>query len=196
MMEMTAALFSSRVKAQVLRLLFGLRPAELHVREIARRAGLNDATVRQELGRLKGAGLLSFRRDGNRALYRANSSHPLYPDLRNIVLKTAGLADVLREVLGPPEVRIAFVFGSVAAGTESPESDLDLMVIGRSSLRKIASKLAGASARLGREVNPHVLTPAEVLRRKRTRDPFLTGVLASPKIFVVGDDHELGALGC
>src|SRR5438445_582857 len=98
-MDNLTRLLSSHVKAEVFRLLFGPDARELHVREIARRARLNDATVRQELKRLAGLHLVAGRRSGNRAYYRAEQSNPLYSDIRNIVLKTSGLVDILRQAL-------------------------------------------------------------------------------------------------
>src|SRR4029434_2282466 len=115
-MSTLADLLSSRVKAEILRLLFGPSASELHVREIARRPGLNDATVRQELKRLTGLGLIESRRDGNRTCYRANPLNPLCPDLKNLVLKISGLGDALRKALQHPDVHTAFVFGSLVAG--------------------------------------------------------------------------------
>ncbi|MBI3272989.1 MAG: nucleotidyltransferase domain-containing protein [Planctomycetes bacterium] len=194
-MDTLSVLLASRVKAELFRLLFTVPAREIHVRELARRARLNEATVRQELRRLSGLGLIEVRRDGNRAYYRANPRHPIYPDLRNLVLKTSGLAEVLREALRHPAVGLAFVFGSIAAGTERPESDVDLMVIGEIGLREVSKLLSGVGGKLGREVNPHVLTREEFGRRKRTRDHFLGSVLNAPKMFVIGDDLELEAMG-
>ena len=194
-METLTELLSSRVKAETLRLLFGPGAGELHVREIARRAGLNEATVRQELKRLMGLGLLAYRRDGNRSFYRANTEHPLYPDIRSLVLKTSGLVDVLHEALVSPEIRVAFVFGSLADGTEKPGSDVDLMVIGEPTLRQVTKMLSGVSSRLGREVNPHVFRPQEFARRMKSRDRFLTAVRGGSKLFIVGSAHELEAVG-
>ena len=194
-MDALARLLSSRVKAETFRLLFGPGAGELHVREIARRAGLNDATVRQELKRLTDLRLLTCRRDGNRAFYRANAEHPLYAEIRGLVLKTSGLADALREALASPDIRAAFIFGSLAEGTEKPGSDVDLMVIGDLTLRRVAKLLSGVQSRLGREINPHVLTPQEFAKRRRVRDHFLTALWGAPKLFVVGDAHELEAMG-
>jgi DNA-binding transcriptional ArsR family regulator len=87
-MNALAELLSSRVKAEVFRLLFGLTACELHVRELQRRSGLSVSTVRQELRRLTGLGLVEVRKDGNRTYYRANAEHPLYADIRSLVLKT------------------------------------------------------------------------------------------------------------
>ena len=194
-MDSLVRLLSSRVKAEVFRLLFGAGARELHVREIARQAGLNDATVRQELKKLAGLRLVSARRSGNRAYYHAEKTHPLYPDIRNLVLKTSGLGDVLRQALGKFPVRVAFVFGSIADGSERPESDVDIMAVGSLSLRQASKPLAVAASRLGREINPHVLTPEEYARRTKERDHFLTSVLRRPKLFVIGSDDELEAMG-
>jgi predicted nucleotidyltransferase len=121
--------------------------------------------------------------------------HPLYPEIRSLVLKTSGLADVLREALGQAEILVAFVFGSLAEGREKPGSDVDLLVVGSASLRQVSKLLSGVALRLGREINPHLLTPLEFARRKRDEDNFLTSVLSAPKLFVIGGKDELEAVG-
>ncbi|MGE3434942.1 MAG: nucleotidyltransferase domain-containing protein [Blastocatellales bacterium] len=194
-MNTLAELLSSRVKAEIFRLLFGVAPCELHVREIERQSGLADATVRQELRRLSRLGVVESRRDGNRTYYRANIRHPLYPDIRGLTLKTSGLAGVLREALTHPGIRLAFVFGSMAAGAEKAESDVDLMVVGAVSLRQLSKLLSGVSAKVGREINPHVLTAEEFVRRKKARDHFVSAVSGAPKLFVIGSEDELEAMG-
>jgi DNA-binding transcriptional ArsR family regulator len=188
-------LLGSRVKSEIFRLLFGPAGGELHVREIGRRAGLNDATVRQELKRLTRVGVVEARRDGNRAYYHANALHPLYPDIRNIVLKTSGLVDVLREALSHSGIRLVFVFGSMANGASKALSDVDVMVIGSVGLRQLGKMLSGVGTQLGREVNPHVLTPEEFLRRKQARDHFLTSVLRGSRLWVIGTEDDLAGVG-
>jgi DNA-binding transcriptional ArsR family regulator len=194
-MNTLADLLSSRVKAEIFRLLFGAGAGELHVREIERRSGLADATVRQELKRLTRLGVVEPRRDGNRTYYHANNAHPLYPDIRNMVLKTSGLVDVLREALTHPGVRLAFVFGSLARSTGKAGSDMDLLVIGTISLRQLGKVLSGFATKLGREVNPHVLNPEEFVKRRKTREHFITTVLSEPRLFVIGSEDELKAMG-
>lgn len=194
-MNRLADLLSSRVKAEIFRLLFGGAESELHVREIERRSGLADATVRQELKRLTRLGVVELRRDGNRTYYHANTEHPLYPDIRNMVLKTSGLVDVLQEALTHSGIRLAFVFGSTARGNGKAGSDVDLMVIGTISLRQLGKLLSGVAMRLGREVNPHVLTPEEFAKRMKTRDHFIATVLSESRLFVIGSEDELKAMG-
>jgi len=194
-MSVLAEILSSRVKAEIFRLLFGLSARELHLRELERQSGLALGTVRQELQRLVRLELVTVRRDGNRVYFRANQEHPLYPEIHSLVLKTAGLVDVLREALGREEILAAFVFGSLARAEERAESDVDLMVIGPIALRQVSRRLAAVSAQLGRVVNPHVMTAEDFLRRKTRRDHFLTCVLESPQIFVIGGTHDLEAMG-
>lgn len=195
-MNQLAELLSSRGRAEIFRLLFGPAEEELHVRELERQTGLSDATVRQELKKLARLGVVEVRRDGNRTYYRANDAHPLYPDIRNLVLKTSGLTDVLREALGETEdTELAFVFGSVAGDNAKAHSDIDLMVIGTIGLRQLSKRLSGLEAKLGREVNPHVLTPEEFARRANEGDHFITTALNGPRLFVVGGEDELRRLG-
>ena len=186
---------SSRVKAELLRLLFGLSPAELHLRELGRQSGLSLSTVQQELRRLTRVGLVIARKDGNRVYYRANPDHPVHRDLCALVLKTDGLAGVLQPAMKTREVRLAFVFGSVARGDTGAGSDVDLMVIGEVGLRKLTSLLSGIASRVGREINPHVMTPEEFAKRKMDRDHFVISVLGAPKLFVKGTEHELETMG-
>lgn len=193
-MNMLAEFLSSRSRAEILRLLFGTEGRELHVRELERQSGLADATIRQELKKLTRLGVIVARQDGNRTYYRANVESPLYPDIRNLVRKTSGLTDVLREALGEAEIQIAFVFGSVASGAERAPSDVDLMVIGAISLRQLSKRLSGLATKLGREINPHALTPAEFARRIKGREHFITSVLETPRLFVIGSEDELSRI--
>ena len=194
-MSVLAELLSSRARAGVFHLLFGLRHGELHVRGLARQAGLHEATVRQELRKLKALDLVEERRDGNRAYFSANRDHPLYLEIHGLVLKTSGLVDVLRDALTSADVQIAFVFGSVARGDEQARSDIDLMVIGDIGLRELTARLSGITEQVGRDVNPHVMTVGEYSRRYRAGDHFVTRVLSGPKLFVVGSEDDSGAVG-
>jgi len=186
---------SSQVKAEIFRLLFGPSDPALHFREIERQSGLADATVRQELQRRARLGLIVARKDGNRLCYGSNRDHPLHPDIRNLVLKSTGLVEVLRDALKDKNIVIAFVFGSIASGEYKPQSDVDLMVIGKRGLRKLIPVLSGVSGRIGREVNPHIMTIKEFQKRKAAGDHFLSNFLDSPKLFVTGTEHELETMG-
>jgi len=194
-MDALELLFSSRVKARIFRLLFGPGAPEFHIRELARRAGLHEATVRQELKSQARQRLVLARVSGNRTYYRAHAAHPLAAEIRSLALKTGGMAEALSRALAKAEVRAAFIFGSIADGTETPESDVDLMIIGPLSLREASVAVAGTGASFGREVNPHVLTAKEFARRRAAGDHFVHTVMRGPKVFLVGSERELEAMG-
>jgi len=194
-MNRLAELLSSRTRAEIFRLLLRGLGEELHVREMERRSGLNDSTLRQELRKLIRLDLVQSRRDSNRVYYRAKTENPLYPEIRNLVLKTSGLSDVLKSAIRDKRIRVAFVFGSVARGEEKAGSDVDLMVIGQLGLRDLSRLLSGIEEKIGREVNPHVLREEEFRKRIRAKEHFVSNVMDSPKIFIIGSNRELEAVG-
>lgn len=193
-MDSLHKILSSKVRAEIFRLLFAKRDTELHIRELARRSKLHEATLRQDLAKLKELDLVASRRDGNRVYYRANQDHPIYSEIRGIVLKTSGLVEVMRTALEPADIAVAFVFGSVAAGKESAQSDVDLMVIGNIGLRALSSRLSEISFQVGREINPHVMTESEYRKRIKAKDHFVAHVLSGPKLFIRGCANDFEAM--
>jgi len=172
-----------------------LHPEEsTHVREIARAIGKAPGTLLRELNALAAAGVLVRKPLGNQVHFQANPACPIYEDLRNILKKTVGVADVLREALAPlaAKIRAAFVYGSVARGEERPGSDLDLMVLGEARFADVVAALAPAQETLRREVNPNLYPALEFRKKLAARDPFLGRVLAERKIFIVGGEDDLG----
>jgi len=190
-----ATILSSRVRASIFQHLFGLGEVEIHARELARQSELHEASLRQELRKLLRLELVSERRSGNRVYYKANRDHPLYPDIHQLVVKTAGLVEILADALGKADIDIAFVFGSVAQSKEVAHSDVDLMIIGEIGLRKITALLADISDKIGREINPHVMTESEYRKRAQSDDHFVTHVLSGPKLFIIGNEHDFEAMG-
>jgi predicted nucleotidyltransferase len=195
-MNALAKILSSQIRAGIFEILFGLRDRPVHMREIERLTGFAIGTIQKELKNLQVLDLVIRRRDGNRVYYEANKQNPLYPEIHSLVAKTVGLVYVLKEALeNTKDVHAAFVFGSIAKGDEKAASDVDLMVIGSLGLRKLTALLAGTSEKIGREINPHVLLPSEFNRKRKEGDHFLTSVLREPRIFIIGGDHELEAVG-
>jgi len=162
--------------------------------ELARRMGVPSSSLQRELEGLTEAGILKTHRQGRMAYYQANTDSPLFPDLRGLLLKTAGLVDVLADALKPlaRKLRIVFVYGSIASGSEQSDSDIDLMVVGKISPAELALPLRRARELLGREINPTVYTQAEFDRKRAAKDHFLARVLDKPKLFVLGNSNELG----
>jgi predicted nucleotidyltransferase/AraC-like DNA-binding protein len=186
-------LLLSRIGQQVLGVLL-MHPDRWWYRsELARRLGTPPSSLQKALASLLGSGLLRSRRDGNRLYYQANPEAPLYPEIRIMVAKTVGLVDVVREALAPlsRQITVAFIHGSIARAEESSTSDVDLMIVGTTGLSDLSPALRAAAARLGREVNPTVFSEAELHRKLAARHHFVTSVLDSPKLFVVGTEDDL-----
>jgi len=189
-------LLFSAYRRQVLALLL-LRPQErYHVREIARLTGIVPGSLHRELKLLAAAGLLLREETGNQVLYRANRACPIYEELAGIFRKTIGLADILREALLPigDALELAFVFGSVARGEEHTDSDIDLLVLGPVDFVAVVGALADTHHRLGREVNPVVMTRTEFMQKFHAEDRFVRRIAGEARIFVVGGEDDFGKL--
>ena len=194
-MDILPKILSSKARAEIFRILFGMDSNEYHLREITRRSGLTIGIIRKESINLDLLGLIQKRSSGNRTYYTANKNHPLYETIHNLVLKTSGLFDILRQALSIDSVRIAFVFGSIATGKENADSDIDLFILGNITLRSLSKLLKEPSKKIGREINPHVMTLEEFIKRINERDHFVTSILESPKLMIKGNEDELERMG-
>jgi len=184
------------VRRDILVLLFSHPDRELYMREIARAVGGGTGAVERELRTLSRVGIVIRQKRGNRTYYRANQDCPIYPELHGLVVKTAGVADILREALGQiPRIHLAFIYGSMARGTPDAQSDVDVLVVSDASFADISSALLPAQERLGREVTPSVYTPQEFTDRMRGKHHFLMRVLSEPRIMLIGTPDDLAAMG-
>ncbi len=184
-----------RTRAEILRLLFESGHQEIHLRDLARLAGLSPAALQKELTTLAAKEFVLTRRDGNRLYYRANIAHPLFPELRNIVLKTSGIAAELGRAIASVEgIDLALIFGSVASGTATGQSDVDPLVIGNTGLRKLTPALRGVAESLGREINPICFTPAEWREKREIGDAFTNRVSSEPKLWLKEGPDALAAM--
>lgn len=186
-------LFPNQYRRKVLGLLLMRPEQQIHLRELARVIGAAPGTLKKELDALCEAGLLRAERVGNQVRFCANTAHPVFPELQALIRKTIGLVNALRLSLAPLAGRIdaAFVFGSMASGTESAGSDIDLMVVGDAGFAEIVDATYAAQATLGREINPKVMSASEWQAKKAERNAFLQDVLNKPRIMLIGEADAL-----
>lgn len=187
------ALFS-KVQQRVLAILFGQPSQRFHTNEIIRLTHSGTGAVQRELAKLEAVGLLKIHQVGNQKQYQANQEAPIFSELRNIVLKTFGLADVLRETLRPftSRIQVAFVYGSVAKQEDTTNSDIDLMLLGDNlSYAELYPLLEKVQIKLGRQINPTSYTPMEWARKRKEGNHFIAQILKQPKIFLIGTENEL-----
>ncbi len=189
------SLFSG-VQQRVLGVLFGAPDKSFYRNELMRLTGSGKGALQRELDRLEKAGLVTVRPVGNQKHYQANRDAPIFEELRGIVVKTFGVADVLRRALQPLQKAItaAFIFGSVAKRSDTSASDIDLLVISdKLGYQDLMKALLPAEAALGgRKINPVIHSRAELARKRKERSSFVVRVLEQPKIFLVGDEGDLG----
>ncbi len=193
---MLASFLFGAYRQKVLALMLLHPEQHYHVREIARLTGTSAGTLHKELARLAQAGVLVREEVGNQVRYGANRQCPIFPELAGILRKTEGLADVLKASLAVlcGRVELALVFGSVARGAEGPRSDVDVLLVGEIGFAEAVAALHEAQSHIGREINPVVLSPAEFREKTRAGDTFLAEVLHNEKLFLMGDEHDLGKL--
>jgi predicted nucleotidyltransferase len=167
-----------------------------YMSDLAKRLGRTPSTLQRPLESLVEAGILKRSTEGNRVYFKRDLDCPFLPELQSLLVKTVGMADILRELLRivAKRIRVAFVYGSVARGEETSQSDVDLFVVGEATLADLTPILQKAEKRLGRLVNATILSVAEFRAKLASKNHFLRSVLAREKIFVLGTEHALEEL--
>jgi predicted nucleotidyltransferase len=192
---LSAALFGKGRRA-ILALFYTRVDEAFYLRQVARVTGVGLGAVQRELQQLSRAGIITRTVRGRQVYYQANPTCPIFSELKSLIVKTAGIADVLRTALAilSDRIDIAFIYGSVARGTEIRTSDIDLLVIGDATFGDVVSALGPGQDMLGREINPTVYPKAEFKAKAKAGQHFLRAVMKGPKIFLVGDESELARL--
>ena len=170
-----------------------LRPdASFHLRELARLTGSHAGTLGRELDKLTESGLVLRAEQGNQVHYRANRGSLLFDDLAAMFRKTHGAVPALQEALAPLDdrIRVAWVFGSVAQGTEGEGSDIDLLVLGEVGFADLVRAVNPLQESLRREINPGLYSVAEFQARLASGDACARELLDKPKLFVKGGKDD------
>ena len=185
----TADALFPKVRQRVLGVLFGAPDRSFYTNEVIGLAQSGAGAVQRELADLAGAGLLTVRKQGNQKHFQANAASPVFAELRGLVLKTMGLANVLRAALAPlaPQIERAFVFGSIAKQQDTAESDVDLLMVSDTlGYGDVFAALEGASQTLGRTINPALYSAADFRARQQGDNAFINRVMQQPKIWLIG----------
>ena len=188
-----AALFSG-VQQRVLGALFTNPDRSFYGNELFRLTKSGKGALQRELARLRRVGLINMEIIGKQKHYRANQASPIFEELHGIVIKTFGLADVLRNVLGPfsGKIAVAFVYGSVAKRTDTSQSDIDLFIVSDDlSYSELIGALEAAETKLARKISPTLQSRADLDRKRAEGNSFVIRVLEQPKVFIIGSAHDL-----
>jgi predicted nucleotidyltransferase len=142
------------------------------------------------LNKLVNAGLVRSVRVGNLRTFQANAESPIFEELSGLVRKTLGAQPTLREALAPlaSNIETAFIYGSVAKGTDTAKSDIDVMLVGKDLLlSKVLDLVEPLETQLGRKINATCLTSLEFKRRLAEQDSFVHRIVAQPVLPLIGD---------
>ncbi|MFH1227253.1 MAG: nucleotidyltransferase domain-containing protein [Planctomycetota bacterium] len=185
-------IFNSKTRAELFRLYFTNPEAGYYLRELERTLGIPVSMVRTELVRLEKNGIFTSSRKANLVYFYLNKSYPLFSELKSIVSKTVGVRGMLGKILGRlAGVEAAFIYGSFAKNTENAKSDIDLFVIGKLDEYELAGQIRKAGKTLKREINYSLFSRADFDNGKKNKDSFISDLISNPKIFLIGDDHDL-----
>jgi len=193
---MLETILGSKLRSKVLGWLFTHPDERYFVRQLTSLLKEDSTNVSRELIRLEKTGVLVSTKEGKQKYYQANRKSPVYNELHGLIVKTMGVADVLRSALVPSagRIKVAFIFGSIAIGNEDKASDIDVMVVGDISFGDVVFLLSPAEEKLKREINTVVYPLAEFTKKVKTDHHFVKTVIEGKKIFLVGDESELARL--
>ncbi len=190
-MSVASSIFSDS-QSRVYQWLFGQPERSYHMSELRRLTGLGSASLQRELNRLAEAKLVNSERIGSLRCFQANPESPVFDELVALTRKTLGMVPLLRDALMPltPNLLAAWIYGSVAKQTDTAQSDIDVMLVGRDLLLgDVLERLGPVEAQLGRKINPNIYTPQEFETRQGEPDSFVNRVLSQPVFALIGDPH-------
>lgn len=164
-----------------------------YLREIVRKIGIGSGTVQREIAKLVLADLIIRQTNGNQVYYRANTKSRVFNEIRNLTIKTFGLADIIKDVLIllSNKIDYAFIYGSQADGTSSTDSDIDLMVIGKVSEMELHKAINKAEGKLGKSINYSLFSLDEFKKRRKEKKGFIERIVVGKKIILIGDEDEI-----
>ena len=186
----------NKTRRGLLSLLYSHPNETYYINQLMQVTGSGSGAVQRELKLMLEAGVLVRTHSGNLVYYQANEKCPIFNELKSIVRKTFGVADIIRQTLAPitNDIGIAFIFGSIARGDDDRKSDIDVMVVGSTSFGEVVGLLSSAEEQLAREINTVVYPVPEFKKKVKEDHHFVSTVLEGEKIFLIGDESELRGL--
>lgn len=176
---------------EILNLFFKDQEKEYYFREIAKKLNKEPSYCQKYLDNLVKDEILLDERRGNMRFFRLNKEHPLYDEIKSIISKTIGLENELKELVDKLDnVECAFVFGSIAKGTENNNSDVDLMLIGNINQDALINMISSLEGKIAREINYHIYSSQEIVKKIKEKDGFISNIFLSPIIKLKGNPYD------
>ncbi len=183
--------FLKKGGGEIIKLFFKNPDKEYYFREIAKNLNKEPSHYQKYLDNLVEDNILLDERRGNMRFFRLNKEHPLYEEIKSIVSKTIGLENELKELVDKLDsVDCAFIFGSMAKGTENSNSDVDLMLIGDINQDALTTAISSVEGKIAREINYHIYSNQEIVRKIKEKDSFISNIFLSPIIKLKGNPYD------
>lgn len=185
------SLFGSKLRAKILGWFFLHTDERYYVRQLSRLLNEDLANLSRELKKLEHLSIISCSNLGSHKYYYINNKNPIFTELKGLIIKTVGLADLLKEAFNQSKIKFAFIYGSFAKEKQSLNSDVDLMIIGELAFSEVTVILEQVEKKIDREINPTVMDEIEMKERLKNKDHFLTRILKEPKIWLIGNERDI-----
>jgi predicted nucleotidyltransferase len=184
-------LFGSKTRVTLLAKLLMNPEKSFYIRELSRELNIPYSMLYKEEKNLVSLNIISEEKKGKVTLVSINKNLPYFAELKNLLIKTAGLGDLLKNALSElTEIRYALVYGSLASGEESASSDIDVLIIGSDGEEKILGAIGSVEKAVGREINYILWNEEEFAKRVKSRHHLLMEIASKPVIMLVGEEDE------
>ncbi|MHB1276713.1 MAG: nucleotidyltransferase domain-containing protein [Candidatus Humimicrobiaceae bacterium] len=181
----------SKTRKAILQLYFSHPEKKYYLRQLEKILHFPVQNIRRELINLEKNGIFRRERSGNQVYYFINMESPIYSDIRNIISKTIGIENQLRESLSEVNsIRKAFIFGSFADGSQDSLSDIDIMIVGDINEDDLLEKISRLENKFEREINYHIYSEKEFRERRKEENSFISKILSKPVIFIIGKNEN------
>lgn len=194
MLDTLSVLLGGQTKARVLEVLVSHPGQSYHLRGLAQAAGTDSGNTSKLLRPLVKLGLVLAAPDSHSTRYSINDRSPLAGPLRQLVIGAGSLMADLRAVADGLHAKYVGIFGSVAAGTDDKDSDIDVLVVGE--LNGVAAQAAFTSVgrKHRRSINTVAVTPAQLVDHLTDGGAFWTSLASGKRIDIKGEWTDV-ALG-
>jgi len=183
-------LFGSKTRTKLLTKLMMEPERQFYIREISRETQIPYSMAYKELNNLEQLGIITSQKKGKITLLQVNKETTYYKDLRNLIMKTTGIANIIQNHIKHSEIEYLLIFGSIASGEDTPESDIDLMIIGDTPETEIIEVANEIEKNIGRELNYILWTRREFEKKIKEKNHILIDVAEKPIIMLKGSEDE------
>lgn len=180
--------FLSKNQLSLLTLFYTNPEKAFYMQELGRILGKKPGVFQRTLNALVEEGILRSEYRAHARFFQADTRHPLYPELKKIVTKTAGVQGKLKELFSRiKEIKVAFLYGSFAKAKERKDSDIDLLLVGTPRVEnRLLKEIPKIEKALQREINYRLYSETEYRKKRAQGDPFLEEVLSDQKMILKG----------